>query len=215
MATETGSAGGAPAAFEFPPHFAYPPFFTLQPVEQTRARQLSMWTELVLAYCAHARLFVVDADAPPQELFANAALPRKLEPQGVRVRTLAPRATRARALARAPRSTDVSNPSGVARLIAGAQCIGCSRAPGPTTPSTLRLPTHASSGLSRTCFAARAQAVLGALVDAGSGEWIGGGEQKVLVMWRCVALPAAACAVRSCMGRTDGPLAPHIATPLP
>eukprot|EP00793_Prasinoderma_coloniale_P002432 PRCOL_00001914-RA len=111
MATETGSAGGAPGAFEFPPHFAYPPFFTLQPVEQTRARQLSMWTELVLAYCAHARLFVVDADAPPQELFANAALPRKLEPRGVR-------------------------------------------------------------------------AVLGALVDAGSGEWIGGGEQKVLVMWR-------------------------------
>ena len=139
MATETGSAGGAPAALESPPHFAYPPFFTLQPVEQTRARQLSMWTELVLAYCAHARLFVVDADAPPQELFANAALPRKLEPRGVRVRTLAPRAPRARALARslARRAAPTSLTPPATRASSPARNASVARAPPAPRPRPL------------------------------------------------------------------------------
>ena len=72
-------APGSPAQpFSFPSHFHWAPFFTLQPVAATRARQLGLWCELVTAYCAASRLFVLDLDEPPEALFANTELPRRL-----------------------------------------------------------------------------------------------------------------------------------------
>ncbi|MBC8132418.1 MAG: hypothetical protein H7X95_05500, partial [Deltaproteobacteria bacterium] len=38
---------------EWPSYYSLPPFFTLQPVPNTRQKQLQMWTELVLLYQKH------------------------------------------------------------------------------------------------------------------------------------------------------------------
>lgn len=62
---------------EWPAYYSLPPFFTIQPVANTRAKQLQMWVELVLLYQKHHnRTQVVvnkDADSP---LFSNTAIKR-------------------------------------------------------------------------------------------------------------------------------------------
>lgn len=63
-------------AFEFPDFYHYPPYFTLQPVKETRERQLASWRELILSWCRHGRVYeLVAAEFP---LFENAAIDRKL-----------------------------------------------------------------------------------------------------------------------------------------
>lgn len=63
--------------FSFPFFYNYPPYFTLQPVRDTRERQVALWKDLILRYCKHRRVFVVnfDEDFP---LFSNATIQRKL-----------------------------------------------------------------------------------------------------------------------------------------
>ena len=76
---------GAPPAFEFPEYYSFPPMFTLQPVEETRAKQLGMWVELVLAFQRHHRRSSVRvAEAARAAPFANDAIGRALGEEGVR-----------------------------------------------------------------------------------------------------------------------------------
>lgn len=65
------------ASFTFPYFHNYPPYFTLQPVKETRDKQVALWCTLILAYCQHTKTFILDtqADSP---LFVNQAINRKL-----------------------------------------------------------------------------------------------------------------------------------------
>ncbi|XP_010529232.1 PREDICTED: vacuolar protein sorting-associated protein 25-like [Tarenaya hassleriana] len=63
--------------FKLPQFFNYPPYFTLQPVRDTREKQVQLWKELILDYCKTQKLFVVglEEDFP---LFSNPAIDRSL-----------------------------------------------------------------------------------------------------------------------------------------
>jgi ESCRT-II complex subunit VPS25 len=61
--------------FSFPEIYSFPPFFTLQPVPATLEKQLLMWCELVLAYCAHHKINALDVKAAESSpLFCNKSL---------------------------------------------------------------------------------------------------------------------------------------------
>eukprot|EP00271_Cylindrocystis_brebissonii_P012918 TRINITY_DN32426_c0_g1_i1.p1 TRINITY_DN32426_c0_g1~~TRINITY_DN32426_c0_g1_i1.p1 ORF type:complete len:181 (+),score=38.24 TRINITY_DN32426_c0_g1_i1:153-695(+) len=62
--------------FPFPAFYHYPPYFTLQPIKDSREKQIQLWKDLILAYCKHQRLYVIELDDCP--LFKNAAIDRKL-----------------------------------------------------------------------------------------------------------------------------------------
>ncbi|KAL1586986.1 hypothetical protein WHR41_03989 [Cladosporium halotolerans] len=66
------------ATFTLPSYTSFPPFYTLQPNLTTRARQLALWTNLILSYAAHARLFRLSLSAPPANLLSNPTLHRAL-----------------------------------------------------------------------------------------------------------------------------------------
>ncbi|XP_011074662.1 vacuolar protein sorting-associated protein 25 isoform X1 [Sesamum indicum] len=63
--------------FKLPHFFNYPPYFTLQPVRDTREKQIQLWKELILDYCRTQKIFVVglDEDFP---LFSNPVIERSL-----------------------------------------------------------------------------------------------------------------------------------------
>ncbi|KAG2499685.1 hypothetical protein HYH03_002620 [Edaphochlamys debaryana] len=63
--------------FTFPYFHNYPPYFTLQPVKETRDKQIALWGSLVLTYCQHTKTFILDSQAP-SPLFVNDAINRKL-----------------------------------------------------------------------------------------------------------------------------------------
>jgi ESCRT-II complex subunit VPS25 len=63
--------------FTFPYFYNYPPYFTLQPVKDTREKQIQLWKELILRYCKHHKCFVVDLEAE-FPLFENTSIQRKL-----------------------------------------------------------------------------------------------------------------------------------------
>ncbi|KAI1861681.1 uncharacterized protein JN550_010751 [Neoarthrinium moseri] len=79
--TATTTATGKPA-FEFPREYHFPPFFTRQVNSTTRHSQLEKWSSLILAYCAHHRLFRLSlsgsSSGATEELFHNRALGRRL-----------------------------------------------------------------------------------------------------------------------------------------
>jgi len=70
--------------FSFPSYTSFPPFYTLQPNLTTRARQLSLWSQLILSYAAHNRLFRLSLSSPPANLFSNPALHRGLSEPDIR-----------------------------------------------------------------------------------------------------------------------------------
>ncbi|KAG6791972.1 hypothetical protein POTOM_001108 [Populus tomentosa] len=45
--------------FKLPQFFNYPPYFTLQPVRDTREKQVQLWKELILDYCRTQKIFVI------------------------------------------------------------------------------------------------------------------------------------------------------------
>ncbi|KAL3738664.1 hypothetical protein ACJRO7_020097 [Eucalyptus globulus] len=45
--------------FKLPPFFNYPPYFTLQPVRDTREKQVQLWKELILDFCKTQKIFVI------------------------------------------------------------------------------------------------------------------------------------------------------------
>ena len=72
----TSSSGGAGGAFEFPEIYSYPPFFTLQPVKETREKQLASWRDLIVKYARSERVF--EFDPKTFALFENKAIQRAL-----------------------------------------------------------------------------------------------------------------------------------------
>ncbi|EIE20062.1 subunit of ESCRT-II complex [Coccomyxa subellipsoidea C-169] len=65
--------------FEFPFFFNYPPYFTLQPVKETRQKQIELWAELILRYCRHNKVYVLSTDtADDSPLFFNKRIERRL-----------------------------------------------------------------------------------------------------------------------------------------
>lgn len=59
-----------------PEFFNFPPFFTLQPVQETREKQLALWRELILRYHTERKIkTLVVHDCP---LWKNEAINRKL-----------------------------------------------------------------------------------------------------------------------------------------
>eukprot|EP00873_Tetraselmis_striata_P040747 jgi/Tetstr1/461011/TSEL_006161.t1 len=64
---------------ELPKFWSYPPYFTLQPVAETREKQISLWHNLLLNYCKHHKVYVVPANAAEGfPLFENKAIGRRL-----------------------------------------------------------------------------------------------------------------------------------------
>ncbi|KAJ8628974.1 hypothetical protein MRB53_022297 [Persea americana] len=63
--------------FKLPHFFNYPPYFTLQPVRDTREKQVQLWKELILDYCRSQKIFIIglDEDFP---LFTNPVIERTL-----------------------------------------------------------------------------------------------------------------------------------------
>ncbi|KAM1404909.1 hypothetical protein ACFX2I_013351 [Malus domestica] len=43
--------------FKLPQFFNYPPYFTLQPVRETRKKQIQLWNNLILDYCKTHSIF--------------------------------------------------------------------------------------------------------------------------------------------------------------
>lgn len=75
----------SPPPFAFPEYYSFPPLFTLQPVEETRAKQLGMWAELVLSFQRHHNLSSIKvAEASRRAPFTNDAISRSLGEDGVR-----------------------------------------------------------------------------------------------------------------------------------
>uniref|UniRef100_J3L2I9 UBC core domain-containing protein n=1 Tax=Oryza brachyantha TaxID=4533 RepID=J3L2I9_ORYBR len=63
--------------FRLPPFFSYPPYFTLQPVRETREKQVQLWKDLILDYCRSQKIYIVslEEDFP---LFSNPKIERSL-----------------------------------------------------------------------------------------------------------------------------------------
>lgn len=80
--TEAGAGTGTaamPPSFEFPREYWFPPFFTRQTNLTTHHSQLDKWGALVLAYCAHRRLYRLALSSPAADaLFHNRRLGRRL-----------------------------------------------------------------------------------------------------------------------------------------
>eukprot|EP00246_Nothoceros_aenigmaticus_P010992 TRINITY_DN2818_c0_g1_i1.p1 TRINITY_DN2818_c0_g1~~TRINITY_DN2818_c0_g1_i1.p1 ORF type:complete len:179 (+),score=29.79 TRINITY_DN2818_c0_g1_i1:211-747(+) len=64
-------------AFKLPYFYNYPPYFTLQPVRDTREKQVQLWKELILQYCKQHKIFVINLEEE-FPLFANPAIERRL-----------------------------------------------------------------------------------------------------------------------------------------
>lgn len=63
--------------FKLPNFFNYPPYFTLQPVRETREKQIQLWKELILEYCKTQKIFVVSLEEDFL-LFSNPVIERSL-----------------------------------------------------------------------------------------------------------------------------------------
>jgi ESCRT-II complex subunit VPS25 len=69
--------------FEYPEFYSFPPFFTIQPVETTREKQLSLWRELILTYHTDRKIkTLVVHDCP---LWKNPSISRSLSPGAIRL----------------------------------------------------------------------------------------------------------------------------------
>ncbi|MED6220332.1 Vacuolar protein-sorting-associated protein 25 [Stylosanthes scabra] len=63
--------------FKLPPFFNYPPYFTLQPVRDTRDKQIQLWKDLILDYCKTQKVFVIGLEEE-FPLFSNPVIERSL-----------------------------------------------------------------------------------------------------------------------------------------
>lgn len=75
-------AGTARSAFVWPQHYSFPPFFSKQPNVETNAMRVQMWKDLILGYCRHHRVFVLNVReaVATNPLFGNEAISRRLQP---------------------------------------------------------------------------------------------------------------------------------------
>lgn len=63
--------------FKLPHFFNYPPYFTLQPVRDTREKQVHLWKELIIDYCKTQKIFVIGSEEE-FPLFTNSVIERSL-----------------------------------------------------------------------------------------------------------------------------------------
>nr|XP_023913650.1 vacuolar protein sorting-associated protein 25 [Quercus suber]XP_023913651.1 vacuolar protein sorting-associated protein 25 [Quercus suber]XP_023913652.1 vacuolar protein sorting-associated protein 25 [Quercus suber]POF09075.1 vacuolar protein sorting-associated protein 25 [Quercus suber] len=63
--------------FKLPHFFNYPPYFTLQPVRDTREKQVQLWKDLILDYCRTQKIFVIGLEED-FALFSNPVIERSL-----------------------------------------------------------------------------------------------------------------------------------------
>ncbi|KAJ6797423.1 vacuolar protein sorting-associated protein 25 [Iris pallida] len=63
--------------FKLPNFFHYPPYFTLQPVRETREKQVQLWKELILDYCRSQKIFIIGLEEE-FALFSNKEIERSL-----------------------------------------------------------------------------------------------------------------------------------------
>lgn len=63
--------------FRLPNFFNYPPYFTLQPVRETREKQVGLWKELILDYCRSQKIFVIGLEEE-FAVFSNKEIERSL-----------------------------------------------------------------------------------------------------------------------------------------
>ncbi|KAJ6712147.1 VACUOLAR PROTEIN SORTING-ASSOCIATED PROTEIN VPS25 [Salix purpurea] len=63
--------------FKLPQFFNYPPYFTLQPVRDTREKQVQLWKEFILDYCRTQKIFVIELEEE-FPLFSNHLIERSL-----------------------------------------------------------------------------------------------------------------------------------------
>lgn len=63
--------------FKLPHFFNYPPYFTLQPVKETREKQVQLWKELILDYCRSQKVFVIGIEEE-FPLFSNPVIERSV-----------------------------------------------------------------------------------------------------------------------------------------
>ena len=66
----------ANSSFQFPQLYNFPPMFTIQPVEQTRQKQLDSWCDIIVKWVKHMNASVIDVNKC--EIFENTAINRKL-----------------------------------------------------------------------------------------------------------------------------------------
>ena len=68
---------------QFPEFYSFPPFFTIQPVLETREKQLALWRELILRYHTDLKIkTLVVHDCP---LWKNASISRSLTTEEIQV----------------------------------------------------------------------------------------------------------------------------------
>jgi len=72
------SEGGG--AFEPPVYWNFPPFFTLQPVAETKQKQIKLWTNLVLEWAKATNTWSLAVDSFP--FWENSNIRRRLSPEG-------------------------------------------------------------------------------------------------------------------------------------
>eukprot|EP00470_Lotharella_oceanica_P011264 CAMPEP_0170181404 /NCGR_PEP_ID=MMETSP0040_2-20121228/25077_1 /TAXON_ID=641309 /ORGANISM="Lotharella oceanica, Strain CCMP622" /LENGTH=183 /DNA_ID=CAMNT_0010426447 /DNA_START=19 /DNA_END=570 /DNA_ORIENTATION=- len=75
------------STFSFPKFYDFPPFFTIQPVQKTRHKQLSIWVEFLRNYQKHTRstsVEIVKAAADGGAPFGNPKIKRKLTADGIK-----------------------------------------------------------------------------------------------------------------------------------
>ncbi|XP_063991069.1 vacuolar protein-sorting-associated protein 25 [Diachasmimorpha longicaudata] len=71
---------------EWPWQYSFPPFFTLQPHDETKEKQLSAWTSLVLDYYKATKQSVLDVrEIHSTRLFNNSEIKRKLSVDAVQL----------------------------------------------------------------------------------------------------------------------------------
>lgn len=67
--------------FQPPEIWDFPPFFTIQPIEETRKKQLELWKQLILEYhCSHSQYQMTISSFP---YFRNEKIDRTLSTEGI------------------------------------------------------------------------------------------------------------------------------------
>jgi ESCRT-II complex subunit VPS25 len=66
---------------QFPEFYSFPPFFTIQPVEATREKQLTLWRELILNF--HTTLKIKTLVVHECPLWKNVAIQRSLDADAI------------------------------------------------------------------------------------------------------------------------------------
>jgi ESCRT-II complex subunit VPS25 len=83
--TKSTSLNPSKPPFPFPREYYFPPFFTRQPTLTTHHAQLQKWSNLILSYCRHHRLFRLSLiDALESDLFWNKRIGKRLSREDVR-----------------------------------------------------------------------------------------------------------------------------------